>query len=59
MLSLKGDFLNNALNGQIGILPIGDGFSKVIDTPGSYKIDAQMVSTQLKTISTSETFTVK
>lgn len=40
-------------------LPIDDEFSKVIDAPGSYKIEAQMVSKQLKAISTLETFTVK
>ena len=45
--------------GASGTLPIDDEFSKMIDSPGSYKIEAQMVSKQLKTISTSETFTVK
>ena len=40
-------------------LPVGDEFSKVIDTPGSYKLVADMISKELKTISTSETFTVK
>ena len=41
------------------ILPIGDEFSKVIDTPGSYKLVADMISKDLKTISISDTFTVK
>ncbi|MCH8915103.1 MAG: hypothetical protein IIA82_04585 [Thaumarchaeota archaeon] len=41
------------------ILPVGDEFSKVIDTQGSYKIVAEMVSKKLINISTSETFTVK
>ncbi len=41
------------------ILPIGDEFSKVIDTPGSYKIVVEMVSEKLMNISTSGAFTVK
>ncbi len=41
------------------ILPVGDEFSKVIDTPGSYEIVAQMVSKKLMNISISEVFTVK
>jgi len=41
------------------ILPIGDSFSKVIETPGSYEIVTEMVSKDLKNISTKGTFTVK
>ncbi|MCH7967486.1 MAG: hypothetical protein IIB02_08775 [Thaumarchaeota archaeon] len=41
------------------ILPIGDEFSTVIDTPGSYKIVVEMVSKKLMNVSTSEVFTVK
>ena len=41
------------------ILPVGDEFSKVIDTPGSYELVVEMVSKKLMNISTSETFTVK
>ncbi len=41
------------------ILPVGDKFSKVIDTFGSYEIVAEMVSKKLMNISTSEVFTVK
>ena len=41
------------------ILPVGDEFSKVIDTPGSYKIVVEMVSKKLMNISTSGIFTVK
>ncbi len=41
------------------ILPVGDEFSKVIDTPGSYKIVVEMVSKKLMNISTSGVFTVK
>ena len=36
-----------------------DTFSKIVDTPGSYKIVADIVSTDLTNISTSGTFTVK
>ncbi|EIJ65288.1 hypothetical protein BD31_I1802 [Candidatus Nitrosopumilus salaria BD31] len=41
------------------VLPIGDSFSKVIETPGSYEIVTEMVSKDLKNISTRGTFTVK
>ncbi len=41
------------------ILPVGDKFSKVIDTPGSYEIVVEMVSKNLMNISTSGIFTVK
>ena len=41
------------------ILPVGDKFSEVIDTFGSYEIVAEMVSKKLMNISTSEVFTVK
>jgi len=40
------------------ILPVGDKFSKVIDTTGSYEIVAEMVSKKLMNISTSEVFTI-
>ena len=41
------------------ILPVGDEFSKVIDSSGTYEIVAQMVSKKLMNISTSEVFTIK
>ena len=41
------------------ILPVGDKFSKAVDTSGSYEIVVDMVSKDLTTISTSEVFTVK
>ena len=41
------------------LFPNNDSFSKIIDTPGSYKIVADIVSTDLTNISTSGTFTVK
>jgi len=40
-------------------LPIGESFSEVIDTSGSYEIVTEMVSKELKNISTKGTFTVK
>jgi len=41
------------------MIPVDDKFSKVIDTPGSYEIVAEMVSKQLQSISVRGTFTVK
>lgn len=41
------------------IIPVGEQFSKIVDTPGSYEIVTEMVSKQLKNISTKGTFTVK
>ncbi len=52
-------FLEQCFEQGSTILPVGDEFSKVIDTPGSYEIVAQMVSKKLMNISISEVFTVK
>lgn len=52
-------FLEQCFESGNNIIPVGDEFSKVIDTPGSYDIVTEMVSKQLKNISTKETFTVK
>ncbi|MDH5568974.1 MAG: hypothetical protein OEX98_04200 [Nitrosopumilus sp.] len=41
------------------MIPVGDKFSKIIDTPGSYELVAEMVSKQLQNLSITETFTVK
>ena len=41
------------------ILPVGDEFSKVIDSSGTYEIVAEMVSKKLMNISTSEVLTIK
>ncbi len=51
-------FLEQCFEQGSTILPVGDEFSKVIDTPGSYEIVAQMVSKKLVNISTSEVFTI-
>ncbi|QMU53773.1 MAG: hypothetical protein GKS07_01915 [Nitrosopumilus sp.] len=40
-------------------LPIGDKFSKAISVPGSYEIVVEMISKELKNISSKGTFTVK
>ena len=51
-------FFNQCLkNGNL--LPNNDTFSKIIDSPGSYKIVADIVSTDLSNISTSGIFTIK
>ena len=54
----QGGFFNQCVkNGNL--LPNNDNFSKIIDSPGSYKIVADIVSTDLSNISTSGTFTIK
>ena len=54
----QGGFFNQCVkNGNL--LPNNDTFSKIIDSPGSYKIVADIVSTDLSNISTSGIFTVK
>ena len=55
----QGGFLEQCFESGSKILPVGDEFSKIIDTPGSYEIVTQMVSKQLKNISAEGTFTVK
>ena len=54
----QGGFFNQCVkNGNL--LPNNDNFSKIVDSPGSYKIVADVVSTDLSNISTSGTFTIK
>jgi hypothetical protein len=55
----QGGFFEQCFEDENTILPIADKFSKVIETSGSYEIVAEMVSTDLKNISTRGTFTVK
>jgi len=55
----QGGFFEQCFEEGTKILPVGDKFSRVIDTPGSYKIVAKMVSKKLVNIGTSEIFTVK
>ncbi len=52
-------FLEQCFEQGSTVLPIGDKFSLVIDTSGSYEIVAEMISKKLMNISTSEVFTVK
>jgi len=55
----QGGFFEQCFEKGSKILPVGDEFSRVIDTPGSYKIVVEMISKKLTNISTSGTFTVK
>ncbi|AJM93268.1 MULTISPECIES: hypothetical protein [Nitrosopumilus] len=55
----QGGFFEQCFGERNELIPIGDKFSKVIDTPGSYKIVAEMISKDLKNISISGEFTVK
>jgi hypothetical protein len=52
-------FLEQCFEQGSTVLPVGDKFSLVIDTSGSYEIVAEMISKKLMNISTSEVFTVK
>jgi len=54
----QGGFFEQCFNGN-DLLPIGDSFSKVIETPGLYEIVTEMVSKDMKNISTKGIFTVK
>ncbi|MFB5623684.1 MAG: hypothetical protein ACE5RP_02060 [Nitrosopumilus sp.] len=55
----QGGFFEQCFESGSKIVPVGDTFSEVITTPGSYEIVIEMVSKQLKNISTKGTFTVK
>ena len=55
----QGGFFEQCFESGNNIIPVGEEFSKVVDTPGSYDIVTEMVSKQLKNISTKGTFTVK
>ncbi len=52
-------FFEQCFESGNNIIPVGKEFSKVVDMPGSYDIVTEMVSKQLKNISTKGTFTVK
>ena len=54
----QGGFFNQCVKDG-NFFPINDKFSKVITVSGSYKIVADIVSTDLSNISTTGTFTVK
>ncbi len=55
----QGGFFEQCFESGSKIIPVEDTFSEVIATPGSYDIVTEMVSKQLKNISTKGTFTVK
>ena len=55
----QGGFFEQCFEKGNSMIPVGDKFSKVIDTPGSYELVAEMVSKQLQNLSITETFTVK
>ena len=55
----QGGYFEQCFGEGTGIIPIDDKFSKIIDSPGSYEIVAEMVSKQIQSISTRGTFTVK
>ncbi|QLH05148.1 hypothetical protein C5F49_07305 [Nitrosopumilus oxyclinae] len=56
---LQEGFFEQCFESGSNTIPVGDEFSKVIDTPGSYDIVTEIVSKQLKNISTKGTFTIK
>ncbi len=55
----QGGYFEQCFESASQIIPVEEEFSIVIDTPGSYEIVTEMVSKQLKNISTKGTFTVK
>jgi hypothetical protein len=55
----QGGFFEQCFGDGSKTLPIGDTFSRTIDTPGSYKIVVEMLSKELLNISTSGTFIVQ
>jgi len=55
----QGGFFKQCFENNSNIIPIGEKFSKNIYIPGSYDLVAEMVSKELKTISTRGTFTIK
>jgi hypothetical protein len=55
----QGGFFEQCFESTSQIIPVGEEFSIVIDNPGSYEIVTEMVSKQLKNISTKGTFTIK
>ena len=56
---VQGGFLEQCFEKGTQIIPIGDEFSEIIDNTGSYEIVVEMVSKELKNISTRGTFTIK
>jgi len=55
----QGGFFDQCFESGSNLVPVGDRFSKIIGTPGSYDVVVEMVSKQLQNISTKGTFTIK
>ena len=55
----QGGFFEQCYDSESKTIPVGEQFSEVIGTSGSYEVDVQIVSKQLKNISAKGTFTVK
>jgi hypothetical protein len=55
----QGGFFDQCFESGSNLVPVGDKFSKVIGTTGSYDIVVDIVSKQLQNISAKGTFTIK
>lgn len=55
----QGGFFEQCFASGSVLVPVKGDFSKIIDTPGSYEIVADMISKQLKNASARGIFTVK
>ncbi len=55
----QGGFFEQCFANDGSLLPVTDKFSKSISVPGSYNLVVEMMSKELKNISTSTIFTVK
>ncbi len=55
----QGGFFDQCFLPGSKMLPVEDKFSEIVDTPGSYRIVADMISKELKKYTISATFTVK
>ncbi len=55
----QGGFFTQCFDSRNSLIPVGDEFSTIIETPGSYRITADVISKDLVNTSTSGTFTVK
>ena len=56
---IQSGFFDQCFKSGSNLVPVGDRFSKIIGTPGSYDVVVEMVSKQLQNISTKGTFTIK
>lgn len=55
----QGGFFEQCFESGNKIIPVGDKFSEIITSPGTYEIVVEMLSKQLKNLSTKATFTIK